>query len=51
MAGEVRRIKPGDLYLIPGDTLHAARGVGQRAVTLDIFSPPREDYLPRDGGS
>lgn len=44
--GEVRRIKAGDYYLIPGGTVHAARGVGSRAVTLDIFSPPREDYLP-----
>lgn len=46
VAGEVRRIKAGDYYLIPGGTVHAARGVGSKAVTLDIFSPPREDYLP-----
>lgn len=46
ISGDARRIKAGDCYLIPGGTPHAARGVGQKAVTLDIFSPPREDYLP-----
>jgi len=44
--GETRRIGPGDMYLIPGGTPHSARGVGVPAVTLDIFSPLREDYLP-----
>ena len=44
--GETRRIRPGQLYLIPGGTAHAARGVGVRCVTLDIFSPPRDDYKP-----
>ncbi len=43
--GEVRRIRAGSMYLIPGDTPHTARGVGVPCVTLDIFSPPREDYL------
>jgi quercetin dioxygenase-like cupin family protein len=46
--GEARRLKEGDLYIIPGGTPHAARGIGQRAVALDIFSPIREDYLPGD---
>lgn len=46
VAGEVRRIRAGDLYIIASDTPHAARGVGQRAITLDIFSPPREEYMP-----
>lgn len=44
--GELRRIRAGDFYLIPGGVPHGARGAGRRAVTLDIFSPPREDYLP-----
>jgi len=44
--GEKRRIRAGDMYVIPGDTLHAARGVGVPALTVDIFSPLREDYLP-----
>ena len=44
--GVTRRLRPGDLYLIPGDTPHAARGVGVPAVALDVFSPVREDYLP-----
>lgn len=48
VAGETRRIKAGELYLIPGGTAHAARGAGQTAVTLDIFSPPREEYMSGD---
>ena len=46
--GVTRRMKPGDYWLIPGGTPHAARGVGQAALALDVFSPPREDYLPEE---
>jgi quercetin dioxygenase-like cupin family protein len=41
---EARIIGPGDCYLIPGNTPHSARSVNGPARTLDIFSPPREDY-------
>jgi hypothetical protein len=34
------------MYLIPGDVRHSARALEQTAVTLDIFTPVREDYLP-----
>lgn len=44
--GNARTIGPGEMYLIPGNTPHSARGIGEKAVTLDIFSPVREDYLP-----
>ncbi len=41
-----RRCGPGDFYVAPGGTLHAARSAGdQKLVALDIFSPPRENYL------
>ena len=46
VGGEARRIRAGDTYLIPGGVPHSARGLEERCVTLDIFSPPREDYLP-----
>jgi quercetin dioxygenase-like cupin family protein len=41
---EARLIRPGDSYLIPGNTPHSARSVGGPARALDVFSPPREDY-------
>ena len=45
--GESRVIRRGDIYLIPSNVVHSARGLDERAVALDIFSPPREDYLAR----
>ena len=44
--GEARVIESGQMYIIPGNAVHSARGLGARAVTLDIFSPVRDDYLP-----
>jgi len=44
IAGEVRIIRPGDSYCIPGNTPHRARSVGGPARALDIFSPVREEY-------
>ena len=43
--GEARRIKKGDAYLIPSNVKHSARAFDEPAVALDIFSPPREDYM------
>jgi quercetin dioxygenase-like cupin family protein len=41
---EVRLLRPGDSYLIPGGVEHSARaGVGGARV-IDIFSPVREEY-------
>ncbi len=45
--GEVRVIRRGDVYLIPSDATHSARGLDAPAVALDIFSPVREDYAER----
>lgn len=42
--GDARVVRSGDAYLIPGGVRHSARGIGQRAVALDIFSPVRKDY-------
>ena len=44
IAGETRRLKPGDMYIIPGNVEHGARFVGSPARVLDIFSPVREDF-------
>ena len=41
--GEMRKMLPGDVYLIPGGVEHSAR-VGPAPVQLlDIFTPARED--------
>ena len=43
--GEQSRLcEPGDMFIIPSDTPHAARPVDGPAVVLDVFSPVREDY-------
>jgi quercetin dioxygenase-like cupin family protein len=40
--------KPGDFYVAPGGTPHGATNVTDKPViALDIFSPPREDYLAK----
>ena len=44
IAGETRLLKPGDVYVIPGNVEHAARCVGAPARVLDIFSPVREEF-------
>lgn len=41
---EARSLKAGDSYLIPPHVPHGAKSKG-RARVLDIFSPPRKDYL------
>ena len=44
VAGEVRRLKPGDVYVIPGNVEHAARTFEQPVKVMDVFSPVREEY-------
>lgn len=40
---ETRNLKAGDSYAIPGGIYHSAK-VLQDTQTIDVFSPPREDY-------
>jgi quercetin dioxygenase-like cupin family protein len=42
--GEVRLLKPGDMYIIPGNVEHYAKAHDVKAVALDIFSPVREEF-------
>lgn len=42
---EVRLLKKGDTYHIPGDLPHGGRTFDKPCLVLDIFSPPREDYM------
>jgi quercetin dioxygenase-like cupin family protein len=40
-----RLLRPGDAYTIPGGVPHRAVGGPEGGLALDIFSPPREQYL------
>ena len=44
IGGETRRVRRGDMYIIPGGVEHAAVTGEGKAVALDIFHPIREDY-------
>ena len=44
IGGEVRVLKPGDMYIIPGGVEHYARCGDTPAKALDIFSPVREEF-------
>jgi quercetin dioxygenase-like cupin family protein len=39
----------GDVLLFPSGIEHGATILDEPAVLIDIFSPPREDFLPRGG--
>ena len=44
VAGEVKVLKPGEVYVIPGGVEHEARTFDQPVKVLDVFSPVREEY-------
>lgn len=49
IVGDQRKLlRAGDTYLIPGGVEHGVAPVAAPARALDIFSPPREDYLSRE---
>ncbi len=43
--GETKRLVPGHCYCIAGDVEHGAVAGPEGAVVVDIFSPPRADYI------
>ena len=44
--GETFTLGAGDILVIPADAPHCARATGKDpALNLDVFAPPREDYL------
>jgi quercetin dioxygenase-like cupin family protein len=43
IAGETRRLQPGDAYIIPGDVLHSAEAHIDTRL-FELFSPVREEY-------
>ena len=44
VAGEIKILKPGEVYTIPGDVEHGAKTFDQPVQVLDVFSPVREEY-------
>jgi quercetin dioxygenase-like cupin family protein len=42
-SGETVILNSGDIYAIPGNTIHSGRAL-TRAHILDVFCPVREDY-------
>ncbi len=44
IGGEVKKLLPGDMYIIPGGVEHYAKALASNTRVLDIFSPVREDY-------
>ena len=45
IGGQTRRVRQGDAYIIPGGVEHSLVGSQNWSLALDIFSPPREDYM------
>ena len=45
IGGETRLLRPGDAYVIPGGVEHHLVGSDGWSLALDIFSPPREEYM------
>lgn len=44
IGGEVKLLKVGDMYIIPGNVEHYAKAYAAKAVALDVFSPVREEF-------
>ena len=44
IGGETRTLKPGDMYIVPGNIEHYVRCGDTPAKVLDIFSPVREEF-------
>jgi len=43
--GQKRTAKAGDVLLFPSGIVHGATMLDEEVVLVDIFSPPREDFL------
>ena len=48
---EERLCGPGDVLLFPGGFWHGATILDEETVVIDIFSPPREDFLQGPRGA
>ncbi len=48
--GERKTVHAGDVLLFPSNIQHGATMLDEEVVLIDIFSPPREDFMPKTGG-
>ena len=48
--GVEHHVKAGDFWQTPPHVPHGGRATDKRAVVLDIFSPPREEYKKAGSG-
>jgi quercetin dioxygenase-like cupin family protein len=44
--GQTRIVQTGDVLVFPSHIRHGATMLDREVVLIDIFSPPREDFLP-----
>jgi len=44
IAGEIKTLKAGDVYIIPGNVEHGAKTFNDPVQVMDVFSPVREEY-------
>lgn len=49
--GERKTAQAGDVLFFPSNIRHGATMLDEEVVLIDIFSPPREDFLPRPEGN
>lgn len=48
LGDEILYLKEGDVFFVPPDIPHSLKVIGDEPVlNLDVFSPIREDYLPK----
>ena len=43
--GEKKIVTRGDAYHVPANRIHSGRCLESAAEVIEVFSPPREDYL------
>jgi len=44
IGGETKELRPGSMWVIPGDTPHDVAAGPEGATLAELFSPPREDW-------
>ncbi len=44
IGGETRMVKVGDVYVVPGGTLHSVRMGTESCQVVEMFAPVREEY-------
>ena len=49
--GERKTAHAGDVLVFPSNIRHGATMLGEEVVLIDIFSPPREDFMPKTDGT